>query len=190
MVTLETLSIAFTGLSISLAAFYYISTLRNANRMRELTLESQELTRKAQEQAVETREAQLFMQIYQQLNTIESQKTWAELLNMKWNNLEDFRVKFDSSVSVDSFGKRGHIWWTYTTIGHMLQKGLIDPDLVFKTLGSMVMMQWDKWKEVIYDTRERAVRQNAKGGLDMFKGFEYLNNEMVKILKEHPELKT
>jgi len=32
MVTVETVSIVFTGLSISLAAFYYISTLRNAQR--------------------------------------------------------------------------------------------------------------------------------------------------------------
>ncbi|MCW4020706.1 MAG: hypothetical protein NWF14_05720 [Candidatus Bathyarchaeota archaeon] len=39
MVSVETISIVFTGLSVSLAAFYYISTLRNANRMRELTLE-------------------------------------------------------------------------------------------------------------------------------------------------------
>ena len=41
MVTVETISIVFTGLSISLAAFYYISTLRNAekSRKRELILQ-------------------------------------------------------------------------------------------------------------------------------------------------------
>ena len=47
MVTVETISIVFTGLSISLAAFYYISTLRNAQRTQQMQLE--------------TRQAQLFM---------------------------------------------------------------------------------------------------------------------------------
>jgi len=168
-----------TGILVGI--FYYIMTLQNTRKNQQLTL-------KAQEQAVTTREAQLFMQIYQQLNTVESQKTWAELLNMKWDNLEDYREKHDSSVNLDSWGKRGHIWWTYTTIGHMLEKDLIDPDLVYRTLGPMVMMQWDKWKDVINDTRERAVLSDARGGLGMFGGFEYLNDEMVKIYNENPDL--
>jgi hypothetical protein len=38
--------------------FYYITTMRNAQKTRELALKSQELTRKAQEHAVETRQIQ------------------------------------------------------------------------------------------------------------------------------------
>ena len=44
MVTVETVSIVFTALSISLAAFYYINTLRNTQRNQQLAME----TRKAQ----------------------------------------------------------------------------------------------------------------------------------------------
>jgi hypothetical protein len=43
---------------------YYITIMRNAQRTRQLTLESQELARKAQEHMLETRQAQMFMQIY------------------------------------------------------------------------------------------------------------------------------
>ena len=50
MVDFQTISIVFTGLSISKAAFYYISALRNS--------------RMTQEHALETRQAQLYMQIY------------------------------------------------------------------------------------------------------------------------------
>jgi hypothetical protein len=39
----------FTGLSVSLAAFYYINTLRNAQRTQEMQLEN--------------RQVQIFMQI-------------------------------------------------------------------------------------------------------------------------------
>ena len=110
---------------------YYVMTIH-------ATQKNQTLTLKAQEHALETRGAQLFMHIYQQLNTIESQKTWAELLNMQWNSLEDFRNKYDSLVNLENWGKRGHIWWSYSSIDHILKKGLIDPDLVYRTLGPMI----------------------------------------------------
>ena len=35
--------------------FYYVTTMRNAQKTRELTLESQELSQKAQEQSLETK---------------------------------------------------------------------------------------------------------------------------------------
>ena len=66
----------------------------------------------------------------------------------------------------------------------MVKKELIDPEMVYMTLGNMVIMQWDKWSEVVYDTREQAIRQGVKGGQNMFKGFEYLNDEMVKLLEK------
>ena len=176
-VTFQTIFQFLQTVGILMGVYYYIMTIR-ANRT------NQELALKAQEQSVETREAQLFMQIYQQLTSIESQKTWGELLNMEWDDIEDYRKKHDSTVNLDSWGKRGHIWWSYSTIGMMVKKELIDPEMVYMTLGNMVIMQWDKWSEVVYDTREQAIRQGVKGGQNMFKGFEYLNDEMVKLLEK------
>ena len=163
--------------SIMVGIFYYVMTLRNNSKNQQLAL-------KAQEHAVETREAQLFMQIYSQLNTIESQKAWAEILNMQWDDMQDFRRKYDSTNNPEAWSKRGHIWWSYTAIGHLLEKGLVDPELLYDTLGPMMMLQWNKWKEVIYDTREEAIRRKAKGATDMFSGFEYLYNEMVEQLEK------
>jgi hypothetical protein len=56
MVSVETISIVFTGLSVSLAAFYYISTLRNAQKTQQIQLE--------------TRLAQMFMGIYNQFHSV------------------------------------------------------------------------------------------------------------------------
>lgn len=47
--------------SLVVGVIYYITIMRNSQRTRELTLESQELARKAQEHALETRQAQMFM---------------------------------------------------------------------------------------------------------------------------------
>ncbi len=103
MVSVETVSIVFTGLSVSLVAFYYISTLRNAQKTQQLALES--------------RQTQIFMQIYQQLNSEESFTTWAELMNLEVADYEEFLRKYDSVVNPKFFGKRTNIWWHYNTIG-------------------------------------------------------------------------
>ena len=56
---IETIALVLTGLGLTASIVYYANILNNANKTRELQLESQELTRKAQEQALETRQAQL-----------------------------------------------------------------------------------------------------------------------------------
>ena len=57
-----------------LAGFtYYVITVRNAQRVRELTL-------KAQEQSLETRQTQLFMQIYSEISSKDFQADFDEFL--------------------------------------------------------------------------------------------------------------
>ena len=56
---------------------YYVLTVRNAQRTRDLTL-------KAQEQAVETRQLQLFMQLYEKTLAKENWAAYQEILN-EWS---------------------------------------------------------------------------------------------------------
>ena len=69
---------------------YYVLTVRNAQRTRELTL-------KAQEHATETRETQIFMQLYQNLNNEDIYKKWAELVNQEKIEFNEYVEKYDSS---------------------------------------------------------------------------------------------
>jgi len=170
MVDYQTLSIVFTGLSISIAAFYYISTLRN--------------TRKNQQLQLETRQTQLFMQIYQQLSSEESMATWAELLNDEFDDYDEYMRKYDSTVNPRHFGKRGHIWYTYNSIGYLLEDGLIPIDLAYKLVGTLAILQWQKWGDMILEIRERQSYPTY------FEGFSYLVNELTKYHNEHPELRT
>jgi len=138
------------------------------------------------------------MQIYQQLNTEKSFKTYAELMNLECEDYDEFLRKYDSSVNPESYGKRSHIWWSYNTIGVLLQDGLIESDIVYRLLGLMIIMQWQKWSGIIEEIRKN---ENVP---DNLLGFEHLYIEMNKIrepmkypeiaygqpYKEHPELKT
>jgi hypothetical protein len=162
MVDYQTISIVLTGIGIIIALAYYGLQIRNQNI---------------------TRRAQLFMQIYQQMNSEESNRTWAEVMNLECNNYNEFLRKYDSSVNPDSYGKRSHVWFNFNAIGVLVEEGLIDPDIVFRLTGPLVVMQWQKWYGVIEEMRKQ---ENIP---DALSGFEYLYTEMKKILeeKEHPE---
>ena len=70
MASFEFLAIIFTGLGLIVSILYYTSILQNANKTRELQLQ-------AQEQATETRQAQLLMQVY---GSLYSEKAWKNYL--------------------------------------------------------------------------------------------------------------
>jgi hypothetical protein len=157
---------------------YYVLTVRNAQRTRELSL-------KAQEQALETRQTQLFMQIYQQLNSEESHKTVMELYNLEIKDYDEYLHKYDSSVNPAHYGKRAHIWYSYNTIGELLRMGIIELELLIRLqLDLPVILMWEKWEDIIRATR---VRENIP---DLWESFEYLYDEMKKFRSSrgYPEI--
>jgi hypothetical protein len=137
MITIETISIVFTGLSISLAAFYYIGTLRNANRMRELTIESQE-------NALETRQAQLFIQLFNRFNDA------------------DFFNKFDESVKRSEWREYeqeretiGLVAAFFEGIGVLVEQKLVNINLVSRLMSTNIMIFWESVEPVIREFRDR-----------------------------------
>lgn len=189
MVDYSTLSIVFTGLSISIAAFYYIGTLRNANRMRELTLESQELTRKAQEQALETRQAQFFMNIYNQsFANREWLKAWNKVMSTHWDDYDSY-IKIADWMNPDTSDKeylaaQGYVNSFYEGLGVFVKEGLVDIRMVALTMTYMTTRYWEKLAPIVYELRKRNNYPR------MLSEFEYLYDELIKYLDEHPELKT
>ena len=157
---------------------YYITIMRNQQRTRELALESQE-------QTLETRQTQLFMQIYQQLNSEESHKTMMELYNLEIRDYDEYLQKYDSSVNPTHYGKRAHIWFSFNTIGELLRMGIIELELLLRLqLDFTVIIMWEKWEDIIRATREREAIP------DVWEGFEYLHDEMKKFRSSrgYPEI--
>jgi len=138
---------------------YYVLTVRNTQKNQQLQLE--------------TRQTQIFMQIYQQINTEEVYKSWAELVNVGKVEYEEYLQKYDSTVNPGHFAKRAQIWYSYNTIGELLRQGIIELDLINRlSLGPMVITMWERWEHIIRKTRER------ERGPDLWEGFEYLYNEV------------
>ena len=97
MVDYSTLALVLTGLGLTASILYYAMGLRNANTTQQL--------------ALETRQMQLFMQIYNVLNTNESLVNWAELNNKRVER-DEYLQKYDSNVNPEHFAKRSKLWYS------------------------------------------------------------------------------
>ena len=165
--TLQTVGL-FVGI------FYYILTLRNAQHTRELTLQSQELTRRALEQSAETRQTQLFMNIISVYTAKEYRKDVANLMTMEFTDYDDFENKYGWRTNPDDNAVFNNAYQWLEGIGVLVRRGLIDPELVFDLMYGWIIIYWEKYYPVFRGMREE---WNPK----MFEDLEFLYNEMKKL---------
>ena len=88
--TLQSISYIAGATGVCIAAVFYVLNLRISQRNQELNLKSQQMT-------LETRQTQLFMQIYQRFG----EKSIMEALNkvifeMNYSNYDEFMEKYTS----------------------------------------------------------------------------------------------
>ena len=146
---------------------YYVLTVKANQRNQQLQLE--------------TRQTQLFMQMYQQVNSENWWETWAMLMNLEVTDYDDFLEKFDHNVNPKNFGKRSYVWFSYNVLGNLLYDGKLEVHEINRLAGITSILQWDKLKDVILELREK---QNIS---NYMKGFEYMVGELKKYREQHPD---
>jgi len=163
MVDAQTISIVFAGLSIAASIAYYASVLRNAN--------------KTQQQALETRQAQLFMQSYRETSTAELQTLAFKIMKWEWTDYADFKEKYVEDPT--KFGEWASLMIYLNGLGIMLEEKYIDSELLFKMDqdGTAPLRWWFKFESVI---KEMRTVENNPG---IFKYFEYYVEEMIRLRK-------
>ncbi len=150
---------------------YYVLTVRNAQKTRELTL-------KAQKQSADTRQAQLLMQLYAHLREDKFNAQYVGLFRYEWEDYDDYREKFGDDLeframinSVCSF---------FEGVGVLVYRKFLDPQLVDDLMSSNIFRVWEKMGPVIKEIRFRRNRP------ELFDKFEYLYEEVMKIyIQEH-----
>jgi len=128
-VTFQTIFQFLQTVGILVGVFYYIMTIRTNQR-------NQELTRKAQETTLETRQAQLFMPLYETFRNHQYRKHWSQVMNLEWTDWEDFRERYVgatcSQPSVMPIFQSQMSF--FEGIGVLVKKGLIDISIVYESL--------------------------------------------------------
>ena len=158
---------------------YYVLTVRNAQRTRELSL-------KAQEQALETRQAQLFMEIYNEYRDKEFQRNISSIYNIwEWDGYDDFQEKYGRSTNSDAYSSFASVNSYFEGLGLLVQRGYIDPELVEDLLGGVIIRYWERIRPLTMERRER------RDWPELVEWLEYLYDVIKTIRdKKRAELKT
>lgn len=162
----QTCGVVGTLLAATIAVRSYV----NSNKRAE----------KARKRELETRQAQLFMALYQSWYG----KDWNEAEQIerltKFRNADDF-------IELMKDDKKAQAWninvTFYEGIGVLVREGLIDIGIVAKLMSGGITSYWDRNREGFIDFRERFNWPRA--AIEV----EYLYGRVVEYGKEHPELK-
>ncbi|MBL7169175.1 hypothetical protein ISS40_10920 [Candidatus Bathyarchaeota archaeon] len=146
--------------------FYYIMTIRGNQRNQQLTLE--------------TREAQLMMQLwssYQELRT--QDQFWR---NIEYKDFDDFweRYGFDPSF----WEENGQILGWYENIGVLVKEGLLNIRLIALMYAGSTRQLWENLEPLMDGLREKFDYPRV------WSETVYLCETLMRYMEEHPELKT
>ena len=166
--TLQTTISLLTLISLTIGVIYHIMTLRN--------------TRKNQELQLETRQAQLYMNLDDTYHSPEFRKLLYEMLDLEWKDYDEWYEKV-RGTNIPSQVAFGSVMGYFNGLGLLVRKGLIDIDTVYDLLATWIVVVWEKYIPIMQAQRDRRNRP-------IWGEFEYLYNEVKKIDQQHPELKT
>ena len=165
MVSLEVIAILLSGISISASLFYYSNVLANANKTQQMQLE--------------TRQAQLYSNIFNTYASKEYIRDFETTLIWKINTWDEFVYHCldmeNNPDDVVSFNRI--IQWT-EGIGVMARRGLVNVELLFEIMYGTYAQFYEKYEPYILEMRTRWNDDNILQDLT------YLYTEMRKLRKK------
>ena len=174
LVVLQSLSYMAGALGVCVAAAYYVMNLR-------MNQKNQELSLKTQQQTLETRQAQMFMNIYQQTTTKEFASAWNTYISSEWKNYDEYWNLVQKKEFTEPFTI---ICMYFEGLGVLVKEGFLPIRLVALLLTGMTRAFWEKLMPINADIKVKA------GYVRWMSETEYLYDELIKYIGEYPELVT
>ena len=144
---------------------YYVLTVRSTRRNQALQLE--------------TRQAQIFIQLTTSMWSPESQELFQILGTMRDASDDEWLEHYNSDMEFQrAFTAYAYFW---EAIGTMLKKGFFDVELLALYLATTTISEWERYSGIVHRMQLR-----NKRAYDMW---EYAYESLVAYLEEHPELK-
>ena len=150
---------------------YYLTIMRNSH--------------KTQQQTLETRQAELFMKLYETLRSPTFRKQFDDVIfRIEYENWDDMEKILDPIENPDVRTSWFSVAQFFEGVGVLLRRELIDISFIDDLLATDLRYAWEKIGPIETESRIRFNQPRA------FSDFEYLYNELMKYHEEHPELKT
>jgi hypothetical protein len=114
------------------------------------------LARAQRQTEIDTRQAELFMQMYRDWSAPDFRKAIQTMVEQhSWTDVEEFRRKYSSSIDpegyADVYTRQGVF---YEGIGVLVEKGLLDIELVDRLIRNTTMLFWEKYGPVAQEDRK------------------------------------
>jgi len=157
-------------LGILVGIYYYVMTLRNQ--------------RKNQELALETRQAQLFMNIYdRRINNPDWDEINHRIQGLRWKDWDEYQALFDytNPETRDNHMAMSTMMTFYVGVGVLVKSNLVDIRLIAQFMSRSTKVFWEHVEPIVEEGREHWY------GPGWLKELEYLYNELNKYAEEHPE---
>jgi len=143
---LQTVSIAIASVGVFIAAIYYILQIRHQTKLRQ---------------------TDLVMRLYSTFGSKEFQDAWTRIESIEFKNYDEYMKKC-------GLGDYAQCATFFEGIGVLLQKKLIDINLVDALFSVPLKFMYERMKPIIEGNREQLHNQRV------FEHFEYLYNQMKK----------
>ena len=179
-ITFQTIFQFLQTISIMIGIVYYLLILRNQQRNQELSL-------KAQQQTLETRQAQLFMGIYNQTVSSDYVSARTKVARLDYCNFDDFMKIYDPDLSPEAkenYEALDYMISFYEGLGVLVKEGLVPIRYVALLMADITRRLWEKLALVIDEIREYNNQPRIASE------WEYLYDELMKYMEDHPELAT
>lgn len=163
MVSIETVSIVIAAVSI-VAGVY-------------LSLQSRK-------QELQTRQAELFMSLYNRWSSrVFRENTQDLLLNWTWADYDDFMAKY-GPLSLRNLSRWTTVVTFFEGVGVLVEQDLIDLRLVDRLLRNSIVGVWEKLEPIIVEYRKNfSAMHDMRKHYPQYDSFEYLYDLVVGLEK-------
>ena len=139
-----------------------------------INMKTQQLAARSQEQTLETRQAQLFMQLYSIYESKDFLKDYTDIWRYEYSDIKDWMQKYHPMVNPEAYASFMRVGRFYEGVGILVEKRLISMDLVLELMREAIIFNWDRLKVHAY-------RQRELTHMPIWSHFENLANEVRAI---------
>ena len=141
-------------------------------------------TRKNQQLQLETRQDQLFMNLYKAWRSPDFHKQWHTIRRLEWRDYDDFSQRYgEKENDIEVILSYTSVMTFFDGIRVLVKNGLVDMNTVYDLLSTTVLWTWEQYEPIMRGDRENFQRPQ------MWDDFEFLYNE-VKKREQQAVLKT
>jgi hypothetical protein len=124
---------------------------------------------------VKSRHTNLFVDLYDHLNSQEFQKMYNQIIYVyKWDSYDDWLEKYGPDTNIEAWSSFVSVGSFFDGIGVLVSRKLIDLELVDDLMSSSIIWLWEKMEPVVLERRKRRNRPQ------LWEFVEYLYKEVKK----------